>query len=195
MTWSPPDLPPWLPPLTSRQTVRNSSRCQRSSCFPRRSISQTLGMCFEGGKKKSAVLNNACLFKWILKHSGRPCSNPSTRSNSAEQGKQLLLQAGRSSFTQDLFLWLNYLQFCIRLAILFFLHKLSKSNWGKLSISGLPHFQILTVHSSLRVRMKINIEKPDKQTLNYLFLSEIIPKVSSRQNRKLMRYALLCPKP
>lgn len=53
---------------------------------------------------------------------------------------------------------------------------------------------MFTVHSSLRVRMKTNMEKPDKQILNYLDLSETIPKVFSRQNRKLMRYALICPK-
>lgn len=108
MTWSPPDFPRCLPLHTGRRTVKNSHRCQRGGCFPGWSISQPLEHVLRKTKKNSAVLNNTCLFKWIFKHSDKPCPNPCTRSNSAGQGKQLLLQVGRSSFSQDLFLWLNY---------------------------------------------------------------------------------------
>lgn len=106
-------------------------------------------------------------------------------------GWEVKLHSGSVPLTELFIVW-------IWVAILFFLHKLSRSNWGKMSISGSPHSKIVTVHSSLKVRMKKNMRKPDKQTLNYLDLSETTPsaeKVSSRENRKLMRYALTCPKP
>lgn len=53
--------------------------------------------------------------------------------------------------------------------------------WGKLPTSGSPPFQMFTVHSSLRVRMKTNMGKPDKQTVNYLDLSETRPKDTFRK--------------
>lgn len=106
-------IPSWFSslPATTRcgRTVKKFLQVPEKRLLPKMKHFPATGNVFWEKKKKSAVLNNGCLFKWILQHSDKPCPNPTSRSKSAGQGKQLLLQAGRSSFTQDLFLRLNYL--------------------------------------------------------------------------------------
>lgn len=109
----------------------------------------------------------------IFKPGDKVLSWASTRSISVGPG--LLLQRSRVRFTQGSFPWLNCL--CSEPGLLFhsFCGKLSKSNWGKLSISASSRSQMFTAHSGMEVRVKTNTTKTQEQAPNYFNLSEMTP--------------------
>lgn len=114
----------------------------------------------------------------IFKPGDKVLSWASTRSISVGPG--LLLQRSRVRFTQGSFPWLNCL--CSEPGLLFhsFCGKLSKSNWGKLSISASSRSQMFAAHSGMEVRVKTNTNKTQEQAPNYFNLSEMTPSAEKK---------------